>query len=120
MQAEITVRSAGMFDKKIKLKGKDTKKLIIEMEEDLFYSPKGLKGNMVIRGSVIDRYGNLLSGAKIEVAKQNISTVSDADGTFSIEIPRSTEFFTVIYPGLGKKKVHPKGRNNKPFIVKLR
>lgn len=58
----------------------------------------------VIEGAVIDETGNPIPGALVQTKKGAQSVLSDADGTYSLEVPRSTGKLEVSYPGLKNKK----------------
>lgn len=58
-----------------------------------------------IHGAVVDKNGNPLPGAKVEATGGAESTVTDADGTFTLEVSRWLKSATASYPGMGKKKM---------------
>ena len=64
-----------------------------------------------VKGTVIDKNGNPLPGAKVEATGGAENTVTDADGTFSIEVPRYLKRMTATYPGM-KRKTLNSGANN--------
>lgn len=115
----IKASAPGMHDIKVKLKGQKSQNLIIKMKEDPEYNPKGLKGNMTLHGTIIDKNGNGLPGVKIESGENELNTVTDADGSFSLEIPRSSEKVRITYPGLSKTVVYLHGRADEPLIIKM-
>lgn len=57
-----------------------------------------------VKGAVIDKNGNPLAGAKIEATGGAESTVTDADGSFSLEVSRWLKSLTATYPGMERKK----------------
>jgi len=118
---KITASAPGMHSKTIKLNGQPKDKLVFKMKANPFYNPVNLKGTMILKGVVLDKDGNGLSGAKIEPKGINAVVTSDADGTFSIEIPRSLQKLIISYPGLTKKAtVYLHGRVDYPLVIKLR
>ncbi len=60
----------------------------------------------VITGAVIDKNGNPLPGALVEATGGAESTVVDADGTFSIEVPIWLKSLTAKYSGFKDKKMN--------------
>lgn len=62
-----------------------------------------------VKGAVIDLNGNPLPGAKVEATGGAENTVTDADGTFSIEVSQWLKSLSVTYPGMIKKKMSIKG-----------
>lgn len=61
------------------------------------------------KGAVIDKNGNPLPGAKVEATGGAESTVTDADGTFTLEASQWLKSITVTYPGMAKKQKKIKG-----------
>lgn len=64
-----------------------------------------------VKGAVIDKNGNPLSGAKVEATGGAESTVTDADGTFSLEVSNWLKSLTATYPGMGSKKKNIRNQN---------
>lgn len=64
-----------------------------------------------VKGAVIDLNGNPLPGAKVEATGGAESTVTDADGTFSLEVSQWLKSLSVTYPGMNKKKMSIKSDN---------
>lgn len=62
----------------------------------------------IIKGAVVDKNGNPLPGANVEATNGAESTIVDADGTFSLEVPRWLNSVTATYPGMRKKKMKVK------------
>lgn len=58
----------------------------------------------VVKGAVIDKYGNPLPGAVVMATGGAESTYVDADGTFSIEVPVWLKSLTVKYAGMSDKR----------------
>lgn len=56
------------------------------------------------KGAVIDKNGNPLPGAKVEATGGAENTVTDADGTFTLEASQWLKSITVTYPGMGKER----------------
>ena len=71
-----------------------------------------------VTGAVIDKNGNPLPGAKIEATGGAESTVTDADGTFHIEVSRWLKSLTATYPGMSKKKMKLGYQNEMLFEMK--
>lgn len=63
----------------------------------------------VVTGAVIDKYGNPIPEARVEATGGAENTLTNADGTFSIEVSQWLKSLTVSYPGMGKvvKKIKP-------------
>lgn len=65
-----------------------------------------------VRGAVVDKKnGNPLPGAKVEATGGAESTVTDADGTFTLEVSQWLKSLTATYPGMNKKKEEIDGTN---------
>lgn len=64
-----------------------------------------------VKGAVIDLNGNPLPGAKVEATGGAENTVTDADGTFSLEVSQWLKSLSVTYPGMNKKKMSIKSDN---------
>lgn len=71
-----------------------------------------------VRGTVIDVYGNPIPGARVEATGGAETTVTDADGTFSIEVSQWLVSLTVTYPGLGSKTVNLQNGQNE-YLVRM-
>lgn len=65
----------------------------------------------VVTGAVIDKNGNPLPGAIVEATGGAESTVVDADGTFSIEVPIWLKSLTARYAGMKSQKKNLNGQN---------
>lgn len=63
----------------------------------------------VVTGAVIDKYGNPIPEAKVEATGGAENTMTNADGTFSIEVSQWLKSLTASYPGMGKivRKIKP-------------
>lgn len=70
-----------------------------------------------VHGAVIDKNGNPLPGAKVEATGGAESTVTDADGTFTLEVSRWLKSVTATYPGMAKKKMGLKNGNELLFTM---
>lgn len=70
----------------------------------------------VIKGAVVDKDGNPLPGAVVEATNGAESTVVDADGTFSLEIPIWLKSITAKYAGMKDKKLST-NRNDHVFYM---
>ncbi len=71
-----------------------------------------------VKGAVVDKNGNPLPGAMVEATGGAESTVTDADGTFSIEVSQWLKSLTATYNGMRKKKMDIRGRNEVLFELK--
>ena len=67
-------------------------------------------GQKTITGIVTDDSGEVLIGASISVEDTKYSTVSDIDGSYSIDVPEETKFLTFSYTGYATEKVKIKDR----------
>lgn len=65
-----------------------------------------------IKGAVIDKNGNPLPGARVEATGGAENTVTDADGTFSLEVSQWLKSLTVSYPGMRDKKMNIRNKSN--------
>ena len=59
----------------------------------------------IIKGAVVDADGNPLPGATVEATNGAESTTVDADGSFSLEVPRWLNTATARYAGMRNKKL---------------
>ncbi len=66
---------------------------------------KDFQTTRVIRGAVIDKKGNPLPGATVRATGGAEYVTTDADGSFSIEVPIWLESLTASYPGLRNNKM---------------
>lgn len=57
-----------------------------------------------VKGMVVDKYGNPLPGAIVEVYKGAESTTVDADGSYSLEIPILSKYIVARYGGMSPKR----------------
>lgn len=74
----------------------------------------------VITGGVVDKYGNPLPGAKVEATAGAESTITDADGSFSIEVSRWLKSLTATYPGMKTKEKNLRSDNNEVVFTMLK
>lgn len=70
----------------------------------------------VIKGAVVDKDGNPLPGAVVEATNGAESTVVDADGTFTLEVPIWLKSITAKYAGMNEKKLKT-NRNDYVFYM---
>ena len=75
-----------------------------------------LKAQNVVTGTVVDRDGNPIPGAKVEIIGSTESTITELDGTFSIATESPAEKVRVLYGGMQTKvkKVKP------DLVIKMR
>ena len=68
-----------------------------------------LRAQNVVTGTVVDRDGNPIPGAKVEIIGSTESTITELDGTFSIATESPAEKVRVLYGGMQTKvkKVKP-------------
>ncbi|MDE5719269.1 MAG: carboxypeptidase-like regulatory domain-containing protein, partial [Paramuribaculum sp.] len=59
----------------------------------------------VVKGAVIDKNGNPIPGATVRATGGAEVTVTDADGTYSIEVPVWLKSLTASYTGMMDKKI---------------
>lgn len=71
-----------------------------------------------IKGAVIDKNGNPLPGARVEATGGAENTVTDADGTFSLEVSQWLKSLTVSYPGMRDKKMNIRNKSNVLFTMR--
>lgn len=71
-----------------------------------------------VKGVVIDKNGNPLPGAKVQATGGAETAVTDADGTFNIEVSRWLKSLTATYPGMRAKKVNLKDNND--VVIKIK
>jgi TonB-linked SusC/RagA family outer membrane protein len=65
-----------------------------------------LIASIIVKGKVIDNGGNPLPGASVLVKGSNVATLTDFDGTFSIEVPSGSTKIVVSYVGMKTKEVN--------------
>lgn len=71
-----------------------------------------------VRGAVIDRNGNPLPGAEVSATGGAETTMTDADGTFTLEVPIWLKSLTARYSGMADKKVKTDFNGNMIFTMK--
>lgn len=71
-----------------------------------------------LKGTVIDKTGNPLSGAKIEATGGAETTTTDADGSFNLEVSRYLKSITATYPGLISKTLKLDASND--LLIELK
>jgi len=70
----------------------------------------------VFNGTVVDKDGNPISSVKVEVVDSEKSSLTNLDGTFSIEAPANAEMLKFSYLGMNAKTI--KGKSD--MVVTLR
>lgn len=63
------------------------------------------KTTKTVTGAVVDDNGNPMPGALVEATGGAESVTTDADGTFTLEVPVWLKSLTATYPGLKPRKV---------------
>lgn len=58
-----------------------------------------------VRGTIKDEKGDVLPGAGISVKGTSISTSTNSDGTFSIQVPEGSDILSVSFVGMLKQEV---------------
>ncbi len=74
----------------------------------------------IVKGAVIDKDGNPLPGVKVEATNGAESTVTDADGTFELEVSQWLKSITVTYPGMKSHKQNLANYNGSEDVVIVR
>lgn len=72
----------------------------------------------VYKGAVIDKNGNLMPGVRVQATKGTEETVTDADGSFSLEAPITLKSVTATYPGMSKSKKSVK-KNPDEVVIEM-
>lgn len=72
----------------------------------------------VIKGAVIDKNGNPLPGATVRATGGAEVATTDADGTYSIEVPFWLKSLTASYPGLRDQKLNTTDKTVTIFTLK--
>ncbi len=70
-----------------------------------FFSPQSAFAQQTINGTINDGAGKPLSGATIAVRNGNSTTVSDANGAFSISVPSPTSVLVISYIGFTTQEI---------------
>ena len=94
------------------------KKLFLLMAIMIAAVASNAQTTKVITGAVIDKNGNPLPNALIEATEGAETVTTEADGTFTIEVPIWLKSLTVQYAGLSTKKVKIENTNN--VIVEMK
>ena len=76
------------------------------------------KSTRIIKGAVIDKNGNPLPGATVFATGGAETVTTDADGTYSIEVPYWLKTLTASYPGHSDKKLKLTGNPINIFTLK--
>lgn len=73
-------------------------------------------GEIIVKGKVVDEYGDPLPGATIQQIGTNIGTATDSEGAFSLTVP-SDATLTVSYIGFKSTEVAVAGKTELGVIV---
>ena len=65
----------------------------------------------IIKGAVIDKYESPLPGAKVTTLNGAEVTTTNADGTFTLEVPVWTKCLIAQYEGMANKKINLNGED---------
>src|SRR5688572_12256222 len=66
----------------------------------------------IIRGAVTNSNGEPLSGVTVQVKGFDVSVVTGADGTFSIDLPSNASTLVFSYVGMENQEFEVRGKNN--------
>jgi len=77
----------------------------------LFLCTNLLAQDRIVRGTVKDEKGEVLPGAGISVKGASISTSTDLNGTFSIQVPEGSDVLSITFVGMLKQEVSIGNRN---------
>lgn len=69
-----------------------------------FATVAGASAQSVITGTVVDKDGSPIPGAKVEIVGSTENTITELDGTFRIETSAPARELKVRYVGMGSKK----------------
>lgn len=94
------------------------KKLLLLMTLVICAMGVNAQSTRVITGAVIDKNGNPLPNALVEATGGAESVSTDADGTFSIEVPIWLKSLTAKYAGLKDKKIKIQDKSKVLFEMK--
>lgn len=86
------------------------KKILILLAAVIFSATGAMaqtSSTRTIHGVVIDKNGNPIPGAEVMATGGAETTITDADGTFTLEIPRFLKRVTARYAGMEDKKLKP-------------
>ncbi len=75
------------------------------------------QATQTVRGAVIDKNGNPLPGAEVFATGGAETTVTDADGTFTLEVPVWLKSLTARYAGMSDKKLKTDFNSNMIFTM---
>jgi len=64
-----------------------------------------------VTGSVTDVNGDALIGANVLIKGSTVGTITDLDGTFSLEVPEETNFLVISYTGYEEQELNVLGTN---------
>src|ERR1044071_3374127 len=74
--------------------------------------------NNVVRGRVTNESGEPLSAVTIQVKGTTRTTLSGADGSFTIDAPRTARTLVISYVGMESQEVSISGSNNLQVALK--
>ncbi|UFH36912.1 SusC/RagA family TonB-linked outer membrane protein [Flavobacterium acetivorans] len=109
--------SATEISKKATVATKEKTNFFISKVEKLKESTSSLFVQKKITGTVFDQNGETLPGANIVVKGTTISTQTNIDGTFTIEVPDNATILIVSFVGLDDQEVAIK---NTPLRITLK
>lgn len=75
------------------------------------------QNNKTITGYVVDKNGNPLSGAEVMAVGGGASTITDADGSFTLDVHILLKKITASYPGMEDNTVSLK--NQSDFVITM-
>ena len=81
------------------------KRLYILLITTMFAVAAAAQTTQTVHGAVIDKNGNPLPGAEVFATGGAETTVTDADGTFTLEVPIWLKSITARYAGMDDKKL---------------
>ena len=84
----------------------------------MFFSCSAVMAQMLVRGMVVDRSGETIPGASVQIKGTKKGTVSDLDGKFSLTVPNKRAVLVVSF--IGYKTVQKQVDVSKPMSIVLR
>lgn len=84
----------------------------------LFFSAAVAQNTKTYTGFVVDEVGNPVVGAEVMAPGGGVSTITDSDGSFTIEVPILLKKLTASYAGMGEKTVKLENASNIVFKMK--
>lgn len=79
---------------------------------------KAMPTTRTITGMVVDKNGNPLSGAEVRATGGAETVYTEADGSYTIEVPITLKSLTASYTGLKDSKLRTTSFNNMIFTLK--